>query len=406
MTYMAASLSFMAAGLMVSYLVWRIVPIYGKTMNAALLERVVQGIPMGIAFVAIALVSEGALLAVGAQAGFIDGPRVLANMALDSWLPRSFTALSERLTTQNGILVMGCASLLALLHTRGNVSRLMVMYSINVFLTFSISMFGMSLASLRPRETDPGRLRRSALFIIGFLLCATILIMTIVTKFEEGGWLTVAVTSAVVGLCFLIKAHYRSVGSRLAVAYAALENLPLTPVEEARQLDPSLPTAGVLVGSYGGAGIHTVLQVLRAFPHHFRNIVFVSAGILDSGSFKGEGAVEQISARARDDIRRYVELAEGLGLAAEGRWSVGTDTVDELERLCLGVARDYPELTFFAGKVVFPNERWYHRLLHNNTALSLLLRLQDAGKTLVILPTRIGAVTASAAAAAIKPPPA
>jgi hypothetical protein len=232
----------------------------------------------------------------------------------------------------------------------------------------------------------------------------TILIVTIVEKFEEGAWLTVAVTGTVIALCFLIKAHYRYIGSKLAVAYATLEDLPLSPVEHVRQLDPSLPTAGVLVGAYGGAGIHTVLQVLRAFPHHFRNIVFVSAGILDSGSFKGEGAVEHISAQTRDDIRRYVELAGGLGLAAEGRWSVGTDTIDELERLCLGVSRDYPELTFFAGKVVFPNERWYHRLLHNNTALSLQLRLQDAGKTLVIMPTRIGAPAASTTAAAGKPP--
>ena len=62
--------------------------------------------------------SEAMLLVVAAQAGFIDGPRVLANMAVDSWVPHRFAALSERLTTQNGILLMGAAALAALIYTR------------------------------------------------------------------------------------------------------------------------------------------------------------------------------------------------------------------------------------------------------------------------------------------------
>ena len=57
------------------------------------------------------------LLVVAAQAGFIDGPRVLANMAVDSWMPHRFAALSDRLTTQNGILLMGGAALAALIYT-------------------------------------------------------------------------------------------------------------------------------------------------------------------------------------------------------------------------------------------------------------------------------------------------
>ena len=61
----------------------------------------------------------------------------MANMATDAWLPRRFSALSERLTMQNGVLLMGVASLILLIYTNGSVSALVVMYSINVFLTFS-----------------------------------------------------------------------------------------------------------------------------------------------------------------------------------------------------------------------------------------------------------------------------
>src|SRR5207247_7237793 len=98
---------------------------------------------LGIAFLLITIVSEGALLVVAAQAGFIDGPRVLANMAHDSYMPHWLGSLSERLTTYYGVLLIGVAALLALWATGGVVSTLLVMYSINVFLTFSLSLIVM-----------------------------------------------------------------------------------------------------------------------------------------------------------------------------------------------------------------------------------------------------------------------
>ncbi|HSC59405.1 MAG TPA: APC family permease, partial [Gemmatimonadales bacterium] len=110
MLYMATSLAFTAGGLIVCYLLWGIGPVEGKTMNAVLVERMVGGMPFGHLFLILTLFSEGALLVVAAQAGFIDGPRVLANMAVDSWVPHRFAALSERLTTQNGIVLMGVAA--------------------------------------------------------------------------------------------------------------------------------------------------------------------------------------------------------------------------------------------------------------------------------------------------------
>ncbi len=129
MLLMATSLAITAAGLLLSYLLWQARPVEGKTMNAVLLERVANGwvfgeVAVGRAFVVIALLSEGALLFVAAQAGFIDGPRVMANMAHDSWLPHRFSALSDRLTMQNGVLLMGATSLAMLLYTRGKQYRL------------------------------------------------------------------------------------------------------------------------------------------------------------------------------------------------------------------------------------------------------------------------------------------
>ncbi|HSZ83717.1 MAG TPA: APC family permease, partial [Polyangia bacterium] len=120
MLYMAVSLAFTASGLLVCYLLWNVSPVAGKTLNAVLVEKMTANIPGGTAMSIVTLFSEGILLVVAAQAGFLDGPRVLANMAVDHWVPRRFAALSDRLTTQNGIVLMGAASLAALLYTGGD----------------------------------------------------------------------------------------------------------------------------------------------------------------------------------------------------------------------------------------------------------------------------------------------
>ena len=196
------------------------------------------------------LVSEGALLVVAAQAGFLDGPRVLANMAVDSWVPRRFAALSERLTTQNGILLMGVASLRRCLHAAATSAQLVVMYSINVFLTFSLSMLGMAQscrAARQRRRTGSGDSRCSS---SGFVLCATILVVTVFEKFVEGGWITLRRRPGSWSRsASLIRRHYRAVDATLAKLYAELENLPLGPAgRRAGALDPTQPTAAVLVG--------------------------------------------------------------------------------------------------------------------------------------------------------------
>jgi hypothetical protein len=390
MVYMATSLAFTASGLLLCYLLWHITPVDGKTMNAVLAERLTAHLPGGRALVIVTMLSEGILLVVAAQAGFIDGPRVLANMAVDSWVPRRFAALSDRLTTHNGIMLMGATSLGALLYTRGDVGQLVVMYSINVFLTFSLSMFGMLRHTWRTRRETRGWLGKLGLFTVGFTLCATILIITIMEKFKEGGWITLLCTGAVIALCFVIRGHYRRVRFKLAHLYQDVRHLggagDLAPIPITSL---SAPTAAVLVPSFGGIGIHTILNVFRAFPNHFKNLVFISVGIIDSGGFKGAEAVEHLEADTETMLKRYASVATELGVPSEYVFSVGTDAVAEAEKLCMAIMRKYSVVTFFGGKVVFERERWYQRLLHNETALAIQKRLYWAGATMVVLPARV-----------------
>jgi amino acid transporter len=403
MRYMAYSLAFMAGGLIIAYLLLGISTSSDKTLNLVLTEAFVEGVGfgdghwLGTGFIFATLLSEGALLFVGAQAGFIDGPRVLANMAHDSWMPRWFANLSERLATHNGVLLIGTSALVALLCTRGNIHILVIMYSINVFLTFSLSMIGMCRHWFSLRKTNPLWLRRFILFFVGAALCLAILsvslaekvVMKIVREGDYSGFVTILVTSACVVLCLLIRRYYDQVGVKLRQLDAMLGHVSALAEPNMAEPDPKQPAAVILVGSYSGLGIHTMLNAIRFAPDHFKSFIFISVGVIDTGTFKGSGAVESLQLHCQETLDRYVDLARRLGMASTSYLAVGTDAVDELESTCLELARKYPKGTFFAGQLVFHKDTWIHRLLHNQTAYSLQHRLQWAGVPMVILPTRV-----------------
>jgi amino acid transporter len=392
MTYMSVSLAVTAGGILVGYLLFHVTPERGQTLNAVLLARFAGGwrplgLPLGHLFVVITLAAEAALLFVAAQTGFIDGPRVMGNMAADSWLPHRFAQLSSRLTMQNGVALMGAAAIAVLIYTRGNVTALVVMYSINVFVTFSLSQLGMLRYWWSKRER--GRVRGFAIHGVALVLCLAILAGTIVVKGAEGGWVTLVVTAAVVALCFRVHHHYQRVRVSLGRLDEVMAGLPATPHAQPPAFDRTKPVGVVLVGSYGGLGLHALLDSQRLFPGLFRQFIFVSVGVVDSASMKGAAEVEQVVAETERDLRRYVETARGLGLAAEHRMAVGTEAAPALEELCVQIHREHRRAIFFASRLVFEEERWYQLVLHNETAHEIQRRLQFRGLNAIIVPVRV-----------------
>ena len=390
MLLMACSLAITAGGILLAYLLLDVHHEEGKTMNATLAEAFVGTGGWARVFVVVTLVSEGALLFVAAQAGFLDGPRVMANMAHDQWLPHRMAALSEQLTMRNGVYLMAIAAGLILAYTGGSVDTLVVMYSINVFITFTLSNVAMIRHALHVRE---GNWRR-AIFVHGLaaLVCGMILVVTLVEKFTEGGWITMVITSALVLLCMIIRVHYRAVGAKVAQLSRELA-LDVPEVHETTEpvvLDPTKPTAVVLAGGFGGLGLHTLMQIPRVFPNQFSQIVFIAVGVIDAGVFKGKDEVDAMNAKLSGDLDKYVAFARGhMGWAAAANHAIGTEAVAELDRMCRDVAARYPRSVFFAGKLIFEEESWYQRILHNETAAAVERRLQFAGLPMIVMPIRV-----------------
>ena len=311
MRMMAISLAVTVFGLLLAYSFYRLLPQEGKTMNAVLLEAMTAGwgTGWGVGFVFVTLSSEAALLLIAAQTGFLDGPRVMGSMAQDSWFPRKFTVLSDRLVTQNGILFMGGMAVLVLWFTGGKVVVIVVLYSINVFITFALSQAGMVRHWWLERQSDPHWWHRLLINGIGLAITLFILFSIVTTKFTEGGWITLVITSVLILTVTFIKRHYNYSDKLLnrlnqKMVHKAAEILSEKPDYSVLSTVYTVEdkTAVVCVNGYNGLGIYSFLKVLEDF-NDFRNIVFLEVGIVDSGNFRGNAELEQLEESIRNDLR-------------------------------------------------------------------------------------------------------
>ena len=400
MQYMTGSLAFMVVGLTIGYLLYEVKPENGKTLNAVLLQALSANWSptTAQAFVLVTLLSEAVFLFVAAQTGFLDGPRVLGNMAMDRWFPTRFAILSDRLVTQNGILLMGTAATILMILARGSVRFMVVLYSINVFITFFLSQLGMVRHWLSIRAKFKHWWKKAIVNGIGLVLTTFILISVAVIKFHEGGWITLFITGSLVTVAVLIRNSYRRSAASLGrldklvqVADSAVERARLKkPISDPLlQPDPTAKTAVILVGGYNGLGLHTWGNVVRLFGNTFRNFVFVQVGVIDAGNFKGIEEIDKLGTHIENELNRYVELARVEGFYAETASGIGTDAVDGIVDIVDKIRSRYPNAVFFGGQMVFPRDDIFERLLHNYTTFAVQKRFYRQGIPFLIMPARV-----------------
>ncbi|CDH45156.1 APC family permease [Candidatus Contendibacter odensensis] len=394
MLYMAGSLSFTAGGVILLYLLWNAQPVAHQTLNAVTFGAIINSwqldpvISHGL--LAVVLLLEAGLLFIAANTGFLGGPTVLANMAVDSWVPRQFRNLSGRLVTQNGIFLMGLGAIGILLWTQGDVSVLVVLYSINVFITFSLSLLGLCKHWWESRYDEDNWKSRLLLALLGFCVTGGILVVTVVEKFAEGGWLTLLITGLIIGLCVLIKRHYEQVRQQLRTIDALYAPRP-TWGEDLPEplLNFEQPTVIFLVGKNRGLGMYALKWLNEVFTGHFKNFIFVSVGEVDAESYGGRGALRSLQYQIENSLRYYVHYCHSQGLAATSYAAYGTDVEAKLEQLVIQVTADYPNSVCLGSKLIFDNESWLISWLHNHTAIAMQRRLHLREIQMIVTPIKV-----------------
>lgn len=400
MFLMTISLSFMVLGLMICYMLFDVQLNTHKTLNAVLFENLTAGWGpfWSGSFVLVTLISEAALLFVAAQTGFIDGPRIMANMAIDHWFPKRFASLSDRLVSMNGVLLMGFAAFILMVISKGSVALLVVLYSINVFITFTISQVGMVKHWWMMRGKQLPWKRKLVINGIGLVLTSFILVSVTILKFGQGGWITLLITGLLILLAINIKQHYFKTALKL-------QKLRLSAFNEIEKLIGQRPcadrnlkkfsfdkkgrTAIILVSGFGGTGLYTFLRILENFKGVYQNIIFVRVGIINSKIYRGTEELELFKNQVKEDGAKYVTVANQFGLYGKSLWTIGTDPVNEIYRIVKKLRPRLSGAAFFGGQLVFSKTFYLSKLLHNHTIFSIQKRFFKFGIPIVIFPIKI-----------------
>ena len=221
--WMSSILAFLFLG--ISFLTVHVHPVFSEheTVISQLSRTVFAG--RNLLYTAT-IWSTTIILILAANTAFAGFPRLGAIIAADGFLPRQFTFRGSRLVYSNGIVVLAVIACALMILFQASVTRLIPLYAIGVFLSFTLSQAGMARRAWRSGHLRPGeeisrpgsviRFERNwtlRMFVnaFGALCTATVVVLFALTKFLEGAWIVLILIPLLISLFFAIRRHYSSV---------------------------------------------------------------------------------------------------------------------------------------------------------------------------------------------------
>ncbi|MFN8559392.1 MAG: APC family permease, partial [Dehalococcoidia bacterium] len=157
-----------------------------------------------------------AILVLAANTSFADFPRVASILSRDGFMPRAFAFRGDRLAFSNGIMGLGLIAIVLLIGFHAETERLIPLYAVGVFASFTLSQSGMVVHWWRSRE---GGFRRSmAINGLGAVTTAVVTAIVVATKFSHGAWLSILLTGLLVLAFRRIHGHYQKVARELQLS--------------------------------------------------------------------------------------------------------------------------------------------------------------------------------------------
>ncbi len=280
------------------------------------------------------------ILVLAANTAFADFPRLSYFLARDRYMPNQFALLGDRLVFSNGILALALASSLLLVIFDGKTTRLIPLYAVGVFLSFTLSQSGMVMRWWRRR--GPHWWLKMAINGFGALMTAVVLTVFVVTKFIYGAWIVVFWIPLFIGFFLAVHRHYQDVAAQLSLE--AFGSPP--PIRRHRVI---VPIAGV------HRAVIAALNYARAISDDVTAVY-----------------VEVDPNETPKVLRKWEEWGDGVPLMvlpSPYRSIIGplveyVDRIDDKRRRDQVVTIVLPQ---------FVPAKWWHHLLHNQTALLIHL---------------------------------
>ncbi|WP_370501137.1 APC family permease [Mycolicibacterium sp. jd] len=320
-----------------------------KTLIAQLADTVFHNFPLGLYLIAGV---TALILVLAANTAFNGFPVLGSILAQDRYLPRQLHTRGDRLAFSNGILFLAFGAVAFVVAFQAQVTALIQLYIVGVFVSFTLSQIGMvrHWTRLLRTETDPAARRRMmrarVINTVGLICTGTVLVIVVVTKFVAGAWITILAMSGLFGLMKLIHRHYASVSRELEARAAETEDIVL----------PSRNHAIVLVSN-------AHLPTLRALAYARATRPDVLEAITVS--------VDDAETRQLVHKWEHSDISVPLKVVASPYREITRPVLDYVKR----ISKDSPRtvVTVFIPEYVVGH--WWEQVLHNQSALRLKGRL-------------------------------
>ena len=338
MTWMASILATLVLGVTFLANAYHVFP----AENETLISQIARSIFGRGAFWYVLQTATALILILAANTAFQDFPRLSSILARDRFAPRQLSSIGDRLVFSNGIVLLSLIAALLIVIFRGDTSRLIPLYAVGVFISFTLSQVGMGMRQLRMKH--PGWQAHSTLSFFGGTVTGVVAIVIAVTKFVHGAFIVILLIPLLVTIFLIIHRHYIELGNQLRLT-------PETFVEP----EPVKSTAIVLA-----AGIHKgiipALQYAKTLSHDCRALY-----------------IETDPAETPLIRDRWEQFGLGVPLVIlESPYrSITGPTLRYLEE----AKKERPNYIVTVVLPEFVPKKWWHQTLHNQSGLFLKVAL-------------------------------
>jgi len=307
------------------------------TSNETVLSKIARITFAGGPLYYLTQITTTIVLIIAANTSFADFPRLASNMANDRFLPRQLRSLGDRLVYSNGIIILGTIASALIISFGGYTHALIPLYAVGVFLSFTLSQAGMVRHWWRLRGD---RWARSMIInALGALTTAVVLIVITVTKFKSGAWIVLLAIPSVVYVSKKIHEHYLSTGDQLAVNGAVLE-------PDFTHHSVIIPVSGMQKAVLGA------IQYAKVLSNDVTAIYVASD--------------PQKTAFIKKEWEKY-----GRGVKLYVLESPYRSILDPIIKYIDDTREKHPDGVVTVILPEFVPSKWWHYLLHNQTALLL-----------------------------------
>jgi amino acid transporter len=366
LAWMAALLAAMFIGTSVMAYLYRVHPSENETVISQFARIIFTG-SMGW-FYYIIQGTTALILILAANTSFADFPRLASLLARDRFLPRQFATRGDKLVFSNGIIILGVFAAVLVIAFAGDTSRLIPLYAVGVFLSFTLSQTGMvrhwikagralkaaatnadiqdrsdakTDYKINSREVHQAKHWKKSILINGLGACATlvVLIVLVLTKFVHGAWIVVVLIPLLVALFRAIHRHYLDVARQLTTEGA----------QKVRTIEHEVvvPISGI------HRGVLQALEYAKAIAHGHVTAIYINVD-------------DEATQKLREKWSGWVQGVELVVIASPYRSLIGPLTRYIDRRLTLN-----PNKVITVVLPEFVPARWWHHLLHNQSSLML-----------------------------------